>query len=67
MKAEAGEILGMKTEILNRMKKIYSRKFNSLKIRNHGDFISGRCCLQEKIFILLILKENLHDHSVNGD
>ncbi|MGF1587338.1 MAG: maltose alpha-D-glucosyltransferase [Bacteroidales bacterium] len=53
MKAEAGEILGMKTEILNRMKKIYSRKFNSLKIRNHGDYHLGQVLFTGKDFYII--------------
>ena len=53
MKAEAGEILGMKTEILNRMKKIYSRKFNSIKIRNHGDYHLGQVLFTGKDFYII--------------
>jgi maltose alpha-D-glucosyltransferase / alpha-amylase len=50
---EANEILGMKSAILNRMKRIYSRKFNSLKIRNHGDFHLGQVLFTGKDFLII--------------
>ncbi len=50
---EAREILEMKNDILKRMKKIYSRKFNSLKIRNHGDFHLGQVLFTGKDFIII--------------
>lgn len=34
--------MNMKNDILRRMKKIYSRKFESVKIRNHGDYHLGQ-------------------------
>ncbi len=53
MHEEAREILKMKNDILNRMKKIYSRKFNSLKIRHHGDFHLGQVLFTGKDFIII--------------
>jgi maltose alpha-D-glucosyltransferase / alpha-amylase len=53
VKEEAREILGLKNDILKRMKRIYSRKFNSIKIRNHGDFHLGQVLFTGKDFIII--------------
>ncbi|MFO7923264.1 MAG: maltose alpha-D-glucosyltransferase [Bacteroidales bacterium] len=50
---EAADILEMKNDLLKRMKRIYSRKFNSLKIRNHGDFHLGQVLFTGKDFIII--------------
>jgi maltose alpha-D-glucosyltransferase / alpha-amylase len=57
----------MKNDILKRMKKIYSRKFNSLKIRNHGDFHLGQVLFTGRISLSSILRENLHAPSAKED
>jgi maltose alpha-D-glucosyltransferase / alpha-amylase len=53
LKEEAMEILNMKNDILSRMKKIYSRKINALKIRNHGDFHLGQVLFTGKDFYII--------------
>jgi maltose alpha-D-glucosyltransferase / alpha-amylase len=53
LQEEASEILKMKNDILNRMKKIYSRKINSLKIRTHGDFHLGQVLFTGKDFFII--------------
>ncbi len=53
VKEEARGILVIKNDILIRMKKIHSRKFNSLKIRNHGDFHLGQVLFTGKDFFII--------------
>ncbi len=53
VKSEAQEILEMKHDILDRMKKIYSRKFNSIKIRNHGDYHLGQVLFTGKDYFII--------------
>jgi maltose alpha-D-glucosyltransferase / alpha-amylase len=53
MTEEAREIMGMKNDILRRMKKIYSRKFESVKIRNHGDYHLGQVLFTGKDFYII--------------
>lgn len=50
---EAKEIAGMRNDILDRMKRIYARKFNSMKIRNHGDFHLGQVLFTGKDFCII--------------
>ncbi len=50
---EARGILEMKNDILKRMRKIYSRKLTSLKIRNHGDYHLGQVLFTGKDFIII--------------
>jgi maltose alpha-D-glucosyltransferase / alpha-amylase len=45
--------MGMKNDILRRMKKIYSRKFESVKIRNHGDYHLGQVLFTGKDFYII--------------
>lgn len=53
VKPEAKEIMGMKMDILTRMKRIYARKFNSLKIRNHGDYHLGQVLYTGKDYFII--------------
>ncbi len=53
IKGEAIDILKMKNDILQRMRKIHSRKLNSIKIRNHGDFHLGQVLFTGKDFIII--------------
>lgn len=47
------ELLKRKTEILERFKKIYSRKIDAGKIRVHGDFHLGQVLFTGKDFIII--------------
>jgi maltose alpha-D-glucosyltransferase/alpha-amylase len=53
IRAEAEEVLGMKTEILNILKQVYSRKIDVNKIRIHGDFHLGQVLFTGKDFLIL--------------
>jgi maltose alpha-D-glucosyltransferase / alpha-amylase len=53
IKGEANDVLVMKEDILNRMKMIYARKFNSIKIRNHGDYHLGQVLFTGKDFFII--------------
>jgi maltose alpha-D-glucosyltransferase / alpha-amylase len=53
VKEEARGLLAIKNDILTRMKMIHSRKFNSLKIRNHGDFHLGQVLFTGKDFFII--------------
>lgn len=50
---EAEELMAMKEAILLEMKKIYSRKIDTMKIRIHGDFHLGQVLFTGNDFILL--------------
>ncbi len=50
---EAREILEMRNSILNRMRRIYAKKFNSIKIRNHGDYHLGQVLFTGKDFFII--------------
>ena len=50
---EAKEIMGMKNDILKKMRKIHSKKFNSIKIRNHGDYHLGQVLFTGKDFFII--------------
>ncbi|MFA0963996.1 maltose alpha-D-glucosyltransferase [Roseivirga sp. BDSF3-8] len=52
-KAEAENIMGMKKDILNTFKMIYRDKFESLKIRTHGDYHLGQVLHTGKDFIII--------------
>ena len=53
IRAEAEEVLGMKNEILNILKQVYSRKIDVNKIRIHGDFHLGQVLFTGKDFLIL--------------
>jgi len=53
IKQEADEILHMKDEILTELKKVYSRKIDTAKIRIHGDYHLGQVLFTGKDFIIL--------------
>jgi maltose alpha-D-glucosyltransferase / alpha-amylase len=49
---EAEEVLHMKEEILNTLKRIYKKKINVVKIRIHGDYHLGQVLFTGKDFII---------------
>ncbi|MEM7549143.1 MAG: maltose alpha-D-glucosyltransferase [Bacteroidota bacterium] len=49
----ANSVLGRKNEVLEHFKKIYSKKIESLKIRNHGDFHLGQVLWTGKDFVII--------------
>lgn len=49
---QADEVLGMKDEILQVLKRIYKRKIDVLKIRIHGDYHLGQVLFTGKDFII---------------
>ncbi|WP_207423695.1 maltose alpha-D-glucosyltransferase [Desertivirga brevis] len=52
-KDEAMEVLGMREEILNTFKRIYSKKIDVVKIRLHGDYHLGQVLFTGKDFVIL--------------
>ncbi|MGV8877700.1 MAG: maltose alpha-D-glucosyltransferase [Sphingobacteriaceae bacterium] len=50
---EAEEVLAMKEEILTEMKRVYSRKIDTMKIRIHGDYHLGQVLFTGNDFIML--------------
>ncbi len=50
---EAAEVLGMRQEVLNRLKMIYDHKIEALKIRAHGDYHLGQVLFTGKDFIII--------------
>jgi maltose alpha-D-glucosyltransferase/alpha-amylase len=53
VRQEADEILQMKDEILTKLKKIYSHKIDTSKIRIHGDYHLGQVLFTGKDFVIL--------------
>jgi maltose alpha-D-glucosyltransferase/alpha-amylase len=53
VKAEAETILGMKEQILRKMKKVHTRKIETSKIRIHGDYHLGQVLFTGKDFVIL--------------
>ena len=53
LKEEAQEIMNMRPDILARLKRIYSRKIDAMKIRNHGDYHLGQTLFTGKDFIII--------------
>jgi maltose alpha-D-glucosyltransferase/alpha-amylase len=53
VRAEAEEVLAMKDDILNELKKIYRKKFDAVKIRIHGDYHLGQVLFTGKDFVIL--------------
>jgi maltose alpha-D-glucosyltransferase / alpha-amylase len=53
MQKSGRELINKKTEILDRFKKIYSRKIDAVKIRSHGDFHLGQVLFTGKDFVMI--------------
>ncbi|SKB72315.1 maltose alpha-D-glucosyltransferase [Dyadobacter psychrophilus] len=53
VRQEAEAVLHMKEEILTELKKVYSRKIDTAKIRIHGDYHLGQVLFTGKDFIIL--------------
>jgi maltose alpha-D-glucosyltransferase/alpha-amylase len=53
VRKEAEEIIHMKEDILNVLKRIYRKKFNAVKIRIHGDYHLGQVLFTGRDFIIL--------------
>lgn len=53
VRAEAEEVFAMKDDVLKVMKRIYSKKLDVVKIRNHGDFHLGQVLFTGKDFVIL--------------
>jgi len=53
VRAEAEEVLNMRAQILERLKRIFSRKIDTLKIRTHGDYHLGQVLFTGKDFIII--------------
>ncbi|WP_018479148.1 maltose alpha-D-glucosyltransferase [Pontibacter roseus] len=53
VRAEAEEVLQMRQEILERLKRIFSRKIDSMKIRTHGDYHLGQVLFTGRDFIII--------------
>jgi maltose alpha-D-glucosyltransferase / alpha-amylase len=53
VRAEAEEVLQMRPEILERLKKIFSRKIDTMKIRTHGDYHLGQVLFTGRDFIII--------------
>jgi len=49
----ATEVAGMKTRIINRMKRITIKKFKAVKIRTHGDYHLGQVLFTGNDFIII--------------
>ena len=53
VRAEAEEVFAMKDDVLKMMKRIYKKKLDVVKIRNHGDFHLGQVLFTGKDFVIL--------------
>lgn len=53
LRQEAEEVYAMKDDVLKAMKRIYSKKLEVVKIRNHGDYHLGQVLFTGKDFVLL--------------
>ena len=53
VRAEAEEVFAMKDDVLKVLKRIYKKKFDVVKIRNHGDFHLGQVLFTGKDFVIL--------------
>ncbi len=53
VRAEAEEVLGMRTEILELMKRVFARKIDTMKIRTHGDYHLGQVLFTGKDFMII--------------
>jgi maltose alpha-D-glucosyltransferase/alpha-amylase len=50
---EAEEVLGMKSEVLKNMQRIFARKIETNKIRIHGDYHLGQVLFTGKDFVII--------------
>src|SRR5690606_22379473 len=53
VKAEAREVLDMKSDILTVLRRIYRKKLDVVKVRTHGDYHLGQVLLTEKDAVIL--------------
>ena len=53
IKKEAEDVLAMKEQILQKMKKVHARKIETSKIRIHGDYHLGQVLFTGKDFVIL--------------
>ncbi|MBF9254432.1 maltose alpha-D-glucosyltransferase [Pontibacter sp. 172403-2] len=53
VRAEAEEVLQMREEVLSRLKRIFSHKIDTEKIRNHGDYHLGQVLFTGKDFYII--------------
>ena len=53
VRAEAEEVLQMREEILTRLKRVFSHKIDTKKIRNHGDYHLGQVLFTGKDFFII--------------
>jgi len=53
VKAEAEEVLNMRSDILEVFKRIYQKKIDVVKIRTHGDYHLGQVLFTGKDFVIL--------------
>lgn len=53
LRSEAEEVYAMKDDLLKTMKRIYSKKLEVVKIRNHGDYHLGQVLFTGKDFVIL--------------
>ncbi|GAB3199452.1 maltose alpha-D-glucosyltransferase/alpha-amylase [Pontibacter aydingkolensis] len=53
VRPEAEEVLQMRSEVLERLKLIFSRKIDTLKIRTHGDYHLGQVLFTGKDFYII--------------
>ena len=49
----AAEVLGKKSDLMNKLKRIYDKKFDVVKIRCHGDFHLGQVLFTGRDFIFI--------------
>ncbi|WP_162054878.1 maltose alpha-D-glucosyltransferase [Pontibacter pamirensis] len=53
VRGEAEEVLNMREEVLERLKMIFARKIDTLKIRTHGDYHLGQVLFTGKDFYII--------------
>jgi maltose alpha-D-glucosyltransferase/alpha-amylase len=53
VRVEAEEVMNMRGEILNVLKKIFSKKITTMKIRIHGDYHLGQVLFTGKDFLII--------------
>ena len=53
VRGEAQEVLQMREEVLSRLKRIFSHKIDTKKIRNHGDYHLGQVLFTGKDFYII--------------
>ncbi|QHT68878.1 maltose alpha-D-glucosyltransferase [Rhodocytophaga rosea] len=53
VRAEAEEVLGMKSDVLKNMQRVFAHKIDTNKIRIHGDFHLGQVLFTGKDFVII--------------